>query len=284
LPPDAGVNQRWLQFTSILFKALGPFTFGATTVFSSALDFGVWLAGADPDGTSGYEAFHVKANELGKSVVDQALNAQATYSSMGDIIVSDYHKLRVIGQNGGCNPAASGCDKDFAFTKDDKAAAVAGIYRAVERLAYEKFVPLAYHVYELNTTTYPLPDPSRPPDVHHYRCGLYGGLHHTPFNPDRGFSALTSTSLQQEIDPGGRDHRWQTFVIAKAREHPQNSLYAEAPPASMLKRMFDPIPDDLNPKQGGLGISQTQLMTTAKHWGWQSENDPGTGDNCDFGG
>ncbi len=279
LDPNTGVSVRWLQFTSILLKALGPFTSGVTTVFSASLDFGVWLAGANPDGTPGYDAFHVTADQLGSTVVDQALNAQATYESMGDIIVSDYHKLRVLGENGGCNPNASGCEKDFAFTKDDKAKSVAGVYRAVERLAYEKFVPLAERVYQLNTEPDFLPDPSRPPELGRYRCGEV--IHFTPFTPDRNFSPLTTVSLMQQLDSAHRiDNRWDTFVIGSAHK---DGNYGIGPPPSLVKRMFDPIPDSLNPKEGGLGISPTQLMTTAKHWGWENPDRPGQ-DDCDFKG
>jgi hypothetical protein len=189
---------------------------------------------------------------------------------MGDIIVSDYHKLSVIGRNGGCDPAAKGCDKDFSVTRQDRVKAVTGIYRGIESLAYQKLVPLVYHVHQLNTDPGKVPNPGVPPDPRTYECAYT-----FPF-PDH--PALGSTALLQEVDSTSRhNNRWETLVMADA-EH-----LAKKPSDAFIKivhRMFDPISASLDPMQGGLGISPTQLMTEAPHYGLYGYG-PGEG-RCSF--
>jgi hypothetical protein len=278
IPIDQGQSEiatRWTQLVSTILKGLGPLTDGFTTVLSAELDFTNWLAGANPDGTPGYDAVRVKADQLGATLVNQALAAQATYDRMGDIIVSDYHKLSVIGKNGGCDPAARGCDKEFSFTRQERASAVTGIARAVESLAYQKLVPLAYHVYQLNTDPRGIRDPGGPPDVGHYFCGVGLGI----YNPFGDFPGLASRSLLQEIDPASlHNNRWDTFAMAV----PGGFRAQHPPPQEILQRMFGPVSGSLDPMQGGLGISPTQLMTAAKHYSLYDTIPPDSG--CNFTG
>jgi hypothetical protein len=266
--PSNDTALRWTRFTEIILQLLGPFTKGVTAEMANMMEFGVWVAGASQDGTPGGDNPRFKADELGAQLVDQAQQAAATFSSLGNIIVSDYAKLSVVGANGGCNPntaSAPGtpCPPEFAFTDADRVAASADFYRGVQRIAYEKLVPLGFHVFELN----PFPDGSQvaqqPPNVAAYMCGLYH-----PWNTAPPWPQLGSTALLQKLDSFGRlNNEWEVLVLAVPPA--VSDQHGTPPPETLLHRMYDPVSGSNDPEAGGLGISPTQLMGTAPLYGWE---------------
>ena len=101
---------------------------------------GVWAFGAaGPSGAPTYEEFTIEADELGAELEKLAQNTADAISRMGDVIVNDYAKLSLVGNNALCIPGP-GCLKGWSFTADDTSQASADINRSIRRLAYEKFI------------------------------------------------------------------------------------------------------------------------------------------------
>jgi hypothetical protein len=258
--PQDQAGLRWTQFTSILLKLLGPVTAGVSGVVAGMLDFGVWMAGANQQGGPSGVDLSFAADQLGDKFVNQAQQAQATYVSIGNVIVSDYAKLRVIGQNGGCDPSARGCDKRFSFGDEDHTQAVVALDRAVERLAYEKLFPLGFWVMHLNRGTDDRNNRSDPPDPVHYRCGI--GYH-----PFFAATPLDSTSLLQSLDPTDENNN-EYDVFVWAAPPAESDQHATLAPPKLLHRMFDAVSDSNDPGAGGLGIPPTYLARIAPPHTW----------------
>jgi hypothetical protein len=238
------------------------------------LDLGMWIAGRGGDGSPGGEELPFAANVLGAKLADQAQQAQATYLTMGNIIVSDYAKLSVVGANGGCDPDSKGCDKRFSYTDADNAKVSAAIARGAERLAYEKLLPLGFHVFKLAPSLRNVRDHSHPPDPRQYVCGgIYYPWYYYP-------SAEAWTSLLQGFDPVHHDNAYDVFVLSVPPG--ANTYHGTPPEEKTLKRMFDPVSSSNAAADGGLGISSSALMRTAEHDGWTG-NGPGR-DSCVFEG
>jgi hypothetical protein len=271
--PDGEVAVFWSEFSSLFLKLLAPVTGGVSGEVADVLDFGMWMAGRGTDGSPGGESLSVAANQLGAQLVEQASQAQATYVAMGNVIASDYSKLRVVGANGGCNPTAPDCDKDFSYPSEQKAALSAAVSRSAERLAYEKLLPVGYNVFQLAMDMNNVRNRSVPPDPKQYNCG--GGTY-APWS--RYPSSLAWTSLLQGYDPVNHTNNYQTYVLSV----PQNgSLYHGTPPdTETLERMFDPVSKSLTASDGGLDISVENFMRDARHYGWTGQG-PG-GDSCYF--
>ena len=276
--PDDKTSLRWVQFTSTMIKLIGaasfnPISGGVAGIMGNLLDFGAWIAGTGKDGAPGGDEVRFKADELGAQLVDQAQQAQATYARIGDIIVSDYDKLKVVGADGGCNPSSPGCPQEYSFTEAAKIAFAATFYRGIQRIAYEKLLPLGYRVYQLKNFDSLAPsDRGRPPNVPQwYHCEVV--------HPFYNFPALAYTSLLQELDPVGHINLYDVFVLSAPPGYFE--VHGTPPPDPLLKRMFDPVSKTNDPNAGGLGISPAELMRTAKHYDWNPRLNPGGG--CDFG-
>jgi hypothetical protein len=277
--PDDKTSLRWVQFTSTVLKLVGAASFnpivgGIAGTMANLLDFGVWIAGSRPDGTPGSDEVRFQADELGAQLVDQAQQARETYARLGDIIVSDYNKLKVVGADGGCNPDSPDCPKEYSYTQADKVAFSAAFYRAIQRIAYEKLLPLGYRVYQLENFDSLAPaDRGRPPDVPAwYHCAA--------FHPFYAFSALAYTSLLEELDPVNHINLYDVFALSAPVLWPH--VYGISPPDALLKRMFDPVARTDDPKAGGLAISPAELMRTAKHYSFSKAQAP-NGFLCSFG-
>jgi hypothetical protein len=249
---------------------LGPLTANISSEVGGLLDLGMWAAGAQDDGSPAGGDLRVEASSLGITLQREAVEAQKTYTQLGDIIVSDYAKLKTVGINGGCNPDGSApCDKAFAYSAADRVAASAAAYRGIQRLAYEKLVPLGFDVYALNSGPARLApgDRSRPPDPVWYNCGLV--------HPFYKLTPPAWTSLLQVVDPV---HHLNTYDVFALTIPPDGSAYADPPPDELLNRMFKPVPSSNEVKQGGLGISPDELVRAAPHHEWDS-----SGGACRFG-
>jgi hypothetical protein len=273
--PDEDVALEWTEFTSLILEVLGPFTGEVSGEAADILDLGMWIAGRGADGSPAGEELPFAANVLGAKLADQAQQAQATYLTMGNIIVSDYAKLSVVGANGGCDPDSKGCDKSFSYTDADNAKVSAAIARGAERLAYEKLLPLGFHVFELAPSLRNVVDHSHPPDPRQYECG--GGYHPWYDYPP---STEAWTSLLQGFDPVHHDNAYDVFVLSVPPG--PNTYHGTPPEEKTLKRMFDPVSSSNAAADGGLGISPSELMRTAEHDGWTG-NGPGQ-DSCTLNG
>jgi hypothetical protein len=179
---------------------------------------------------------------------------------MGNVIVSDYAKLSVIGPSGGCDPKSSTCDKDFAFTDQDRVATVTALDRGVERLAYEKLFPLGFWVMHLNRNPDYRDTTNNPPDPAHYRCGI--GYH-----PFYAVTPLDWTWMLTYLDPLNQsNNQYDDYVWASPPS--ESAEHATLAPQSMLTRMFGPVSKSNVPGDGGLGIPPTYLARIAPAHTW----------------
>ena len=286
--PNANVGMRWLEFTEIILKLLGPATLHITPEIADLMEFGVWLAGDKDDGAPGDQEVRFEAVKLGNEFIEQADNATATYGRLGDIVVSDWAKLGSIGQHGGCNPHENpDCPDYLALTGADTDAASAAFYRGIQRIAYETLVPAGFNVFELNqypnppnfpTRGYPSGDGTNAPALPRYECSaLFKNPH--PWDSDPAWPTNASTALLQALVPGDRKlNQWQVLVLAAP---PGSSQYGTPPPASLLSTMFDSVSASNDPINGGggLGIPPSEFLRTAPHVKWSDANTPGT-DHC----
>ena len=166
---DSNTSLEWVEFTSIMLKLAGPLTLHATNTLGELLDLGVWAFGSTPEGRPTYDGVEIKAHELGSALMKQMESTVGTYRAMGDVIVSDPKKLAEVGKHGGCNPEKGSCPSGFAFNEEDKLEVSAGLSRSVQRLSYERLVPLAYEVFKLRHKNGP---ETTPPDPQRYACGF----------------------------------------------------------------------------------------------------------------
>ena len=142
-PPDNETTLGWFEFAEILLDLAGPLTDDASSEVAELLEFAVWAYGASASGAPTYDEFAVAAHQLGAQLEQLAMSTQEAVSRMGDVVVNDYAKLSLVGQNALCNPGP-GCLEGWSFTGDDATQASADINRSIQRLAYEKVIPMAY--------------------------------------------------------------------------------------------------------------------------------------------
>jgi len=263
---------RWLEFTSIVLKLIGPATAHVTNEIGEAMDLGVWAFGSNQEGQPTYDGISIKAHELGKELSMQMQAAAETYRRMGDVIVSDPKKLALIGKYGGCNPGGNQCREEFSFTEQDKRRVAADLHRATARFSWERLLPTAYHTYKLNPDREPSRHGGRPQDPNHYECGV--------FHPWSYFSPLalqkSVANLLLRTQPGGTDNNWQILVFAR----PGGGEYGYPPSDETLTRLFSPVAEDNNPNDGGLGISPEAFIAEQPWEFWdENPNEPGS-DAC----
>jgi hypothetical protein len=259
--PKDETAMRWIEFTRIMLELASPLTGHATSEVAAILDFGVWLAGANADGEPGYEDLHITADELGSKLIEQAVASRATFKRIGDVIVSDYHKLSVVGSNAFCN--SDDCNKDFAFTDADQELAATVASRGVERILYEKLLPIGFHYFQLNQFVW---NDMHDLDPHDYVCR---GIYH----PWYGFPALASTSLLGYLDLQQNFYGQDVFVLGAPAER-ESDQHSTPPSDKTLERVFGPVSSSKDPDAGGLGVSAAELVLKSERYGWE-DNGPG---------
>jgi hypothetical protein len=107
----------------------------------------------------------------------------------------------------------------------------------------QELVRLAFPAYPLLNAPNSHTDPRRHEDFY---CTSLVGTRSYPFTnlPERGFA-----SMEVDVLP-----RYNTYVLANLDDVHLTNQDPNFPPASILRRMFDPVSDALPPEQGGLGI------------------------------
>lgn len=268
-PPDEETTLSWLEFTKILLDIAGPFTHEASAEVANLLDLAMWLYGAGEKGAPTYDEFAIEADQLGAELEDLAKGSGKAAARMGDVIVNDYAKLQLVGANALCNPGA-GCPEGWSFTGDDATTAAADMDRAIQRIAYETFVPMGYPAFRLARSgdfgTIPSVTFSAPPkDLTGYLT-----VHGRPEWP--AAPAQAYTSLLTDVDPAGADNWYTTSILHTESLH--GVIQDGYPPAAMLDHMFKPVPDTNDPDDDGLGMSLPDMVRTADFiWFHGSEAD-----------
>lgn len=248
-PGGAKVAFSVAQVTSMVLKIAGPLTAGISSSIGAAIDLGVWAFGATSGGAPTYADFSIEAHKIGATLSEEMEAAAETFSSMREVIVTDPQKLKKIGEEALCNPANPECEADFAFTAAERRRVGTDLSRSIQRVAWERLLPLKYKVYWLN-----LYHGTAAPDVHKYGCSLY------PWVEYKGVGLLYGTTAwQEELHPDNTESTWRALVLSNSRESLQG--YGHLPEEKVLRRVFGPVPTDAdnpdaeNPKAGGLGVT-----------------------------
>jgi hypothetical protein len=260
--PDAGqVGVNWLEITDAilgLIPLFGPEEQAATHtahVIAGVGEFALKAWGAAGEGGEPTDGeVTVEADRLGQEIMNQAQQAEATFQSLEDVILSDYQKLSTLGPHAGCNPTDSACPSVWAYSKQYDQYASANIYLGISQVAYLKLVPLGFRVFSLvreNAFQSHIVRPTAPNPVN-YHC-----LAPHPWSeyPD---IARSSTSLLTELDPVGGDNGWDTFVFSRFSA---SDLHGTPPTKSLLDTLFNPVTQTINPADGGMGLFWSQFAT-----------------------
>jgi hypothetical protein len=241
-----------------MIKVLAGSTQSAKVLFEAN------YAGSSPTPSSP----QISADDLAKTLEDDAKQTQLSYLRMGDVIVTDPRKLEVVGTYGNCT---SPCDVGYdEYSTDSLEPAAAMASRALDRTLYGSLVPLSYPVWDTsipNGTTRN-PDTSMPFDGTQPLWGAAAFTctdSYTPFyvSDVGGADERTYSKTLLELDPTGADTRWTVMIMV----HRQRSLYSW-PDGTILSRMFGPVSTSTNPDDGGLAIDRADLTREA----WANES------------
>jgi hypothetical protein len=224
-----------------------------------AAEAGQTLFNTNYDGSEAEPSVSVKALRLGETLAEQAKDNEKAFYRFGDLIVSDWSKLQVVGRYGGCNPDGS-CGKNneydqLALTPRMALVAEASTIRAFDRQLYGRLVPLAFPIWDaarINPT-------ERPSKGHPFYCGI-GGRY-----PLEGAPRLAYFEAPDELFPQSANSAtdnegaivWRVHITVR-----RDSRTYSWPGKATLERMFNPIPlnDNLHPEKGGLGMSGGEYM------------------------
>jgi hypothetical protein len=193
----------------------------------------------------------VKAAQLGETLVQQARDNEKAFTRFGDIIVSDWHKLQIVGEYGGCNPEGSCGEHDewdqLALTPAMATQAETATIRAFNREIYTRLVPLAFPIWHTGRIQ-PRMREHLPPG-RSYECSDFSH----PFLEAPKLSYFPSPA---EFNPTTGVEEWEMY-LSVARSGLTYG-FAKEP---MLERMFDPMPvGSSDPFRGGLGMNPGDFM------------------------
>lgn len=236
-----------------------------------AAETGQTLMNVDYDGSEGQPSVVVEGLRLGEALVQQAKDNERAFTRFGDIIVSDWAKLQVVGKYGGCNPEGScGKHKEYAalaHTPEMGTVAEAATIRSFDREIYGRLVPLAFPIWDTGSIERhqkEMPTPSFQTLFYCYDIG-----HHYPFEgaPEQAYSITP-----EELFPKGTNSPtdinnallWEVHLSVA-----RSGLDYSWPQKSMVERMFNPLPLEENehPNLGGLGMSPGQFMREGERIG-----------------
>jgi hypothetical protein len=258
--PDEEIALHWVEFVEILLELAGPVTHEVSSTVAGLMELGVWAFGDDPNGEP-IKEIPFEARKLGSKIADQMQDVTETYESIGDVIVTDSAKLAYVGAHGNCLPTKDEtCPKGYSFTADDRRRVSSDLSRGVERMAYQTLLPLGFHVFRLNGFVSP-----NPPDPRKYKCSYWPWYYYSP----PALSNATTALLQEKDSRYGVNNTWQTLVLS--RPPAPTTRWGQPPSDELLKRMFDPVANSNNPKEGGLAISPSKLMAGARWTLWDPD-------------
>ena len=271
---------------------------------AAGLEFAANLQ-ADQDGSEPEDP-SVGAAKAAQQLHDRMENVSNTFVAIGDIIVSDYSKLELIGTYGGCNLDQGECPDGLTeLASPDGATAKAMAKLAVERSVHEMVVPYYYPIANLdlsysckskpNFDPNPCaPDNGPDPYTQYYCAG--NPLHPdapppdggpTPFGNGEDNIAPKEAWVQslERLDPrstdpalGPSNNLFRTWITtARLDSDPDADLYTW-PKATLLEHMFSPVALNNNIADSPLGISARDWMREA----WVEPDPLGPDDVCGF--
>jgi len=213
------------------------------------------------DGSEGKPSIEVEAAKLGEELVKQAKASEKSFARFGDIVVSDWSKLQLMGKYGGCNPEGSCGPKgeyaELAYGPRMAEAARQLTTDGFERELYTRLVPLVFPIWntEPETTTeatnlgehYYCRDISYPfyraPELAYFKSlsGLFPAPGDHP-SSDSPFSYRVYLSVARS----GLTYGWAS--------------------KSMLEHMFNPL-NAKNAKEDGLQMNRGDFMREGERIG-----------------
>lgn len=253
---DSKISFNWLEFTEALIGLIpiaGQEAESGLETLATLFEFGMRTYGAvDQGGEATDRDVEIESTKLGAELLTESQRMQASIQSMGDVIVSDYAKLSELGPHAGCNASDPDCPKQFAFSQADRTAASADVYRGIERVAYQKLLPLGYDIYALRKV-----NSTVEPDPRAYTCTQFPHPWGEYPNP-----AQNAARMLTELDPVGGRNSWVMYTIAKPRDGAP-----VMPGDDLFNRMFGPVSQG-DPKEGGLAMSFDQLIPEHPAYFW----------------
>jgi hypothetical protein len=221
--------------------------------------------GGDADTITG------NANELAAGLVSRLQEAQASFRNLGNIIVSDYDKLKTVGTLGGCSSTAANCPPEWQFSQRDQQQASAAAYKSIESEFDQALMRLAFPAYTLNPrANHHNANGQESNNARDFPCFGQGFLPtFYPFRnePDNGQVALLQ-ELHGRVRLNGDDlpDRYDVLALGNVSNLsilPPFNLDPNTPPPNVLDRMFAPLAKTLDPRAGGLGINKADFMISA---------------------
>ena len=203
---------------------------------------------AEDQNGSDIDEVKADAGKLAGELISRLDEAKLAFKRMGDIVVSDYEKLSTVGTLALCNPASSGCPKEWAFGSADAQDASAAIYRSAESSFSQSFMTKAFPAYRL--------DPSAHTNAGDFKCTVGRNFARVVAFPD--ISANDQAALLVNY-PSTYQVHFLGQDIGQFAGDPEPNF----PPGGTVNRMFGPVADDLNPKKGGLGIYAPDFLREA---------------------
>lgn len=237
---------------------------------SASMEFGHELIETTQDGSSpGDEDDErlIAVDEVGQQLQDRMQHLSDSFGALGDIIVSDWYKLQLVGTYGNCDLPGGGCvckldggcppGLDQLATSTPTLKTVGAVTEiALQRMAHQEIVPYYFPIMDTGVSYCigsPPCAPSAGPDINNFTC---------PLEPNPLGSAPKGAwgGALEVFDPAGGRNRWRTYVAAAK----VGSNYTW-PDESILTRMFTDVNvDQLSADPPvGLGIPLIDWMRDA---------------------
>lgn len=154
---------------------------------------------------------------------------------MGDIIVGDWDKLKLVGENANCDTA--GCPPEWALPDPELRRSFTTVSKSTEAQFYDSYMRVAFPSYRLAPRS-GFRDPRNA-----YRCG-FDGVYVFEDEPYNGFA----DSYEQYVG------QFDVYALANTQNLGPFVSKPNTPPESALTRMFSPVSNSLDPTKGGLGF------------------------------
>jgi hypothetical protein len=203
--------------------------------------------GTNYDGSESKPGIEVEAAKLGEELVKQAKANEKSFARFGDILVSDWSKLQLVGKYGGCNPEGS-CGRagefaELAYDPQMAETAKQATTEGFERELYTRLVPLAFPIWKTEPETALT---ATKLDKHYY-CRDFS-------YPFEGAPELAYFKSLSEFVPEGGGRYYEVY-LSVARSYRTYGWASK----SMLEHMFNPL-DAKNAKEDGLGMNRGDFM------------------------
>jgi hypothetical protein len=257
-PPDQRIQMLVLDIIggvlSIAGVKGGPVVEFVAVAYETTMEY----LTQDRDGGDA-ETITGNANELAAGLVTRLQDAQLGFRNLGNIIVSDYDKLKKVGTLGGCSSTSANCPPEWQFSQRDQQQASVAAYQSIESEFSQELMGLAFPAYTLNPRgNHRAPNGQESNNAKDFQCfgrGVLPAFYPFRNEPDNGQVAL----LQEPPD------RYDVLALGNLSNLsivPFN-LDPNMPPRAVLDRMFGPLDKTLDPRAGGLGINKADFMISA---------------------